>query len=889
MTNEVKYKYKISVIVPIYKVEKYLEETILSIINQSIGFKNIQIILVNDGSPDNSEKICLKYKEMYPANIIYIAQENAGVSAARNNGIPFIKGKYINFLDSDDKYEKKAYEKGYNMLEKNPSVNLCAFRIKCFEKSNDYQGLDYKFKGKKDRVVDLTKEPDNPIYHISSVMFRSTALKNHRFDSKLKISEDMKFICEVINDSGKIAFISSVNYLYRKREEESSAIQTSTKKLTYYEDTPNYGYKYILNLPNKKLKDFFQHSIISDLKWRFYNINLSVLTPKQQKDYIETIRSLLISCDDKSIITQYVNAPLRKYNMTRMLEFKYRKPIFKDIKIKGDKIFFKNNVLMDLSDLFLEVYIFDIKKDVLKISACFNLFLNNDFDIYLKHDNKYTKFNKTLVTDGKKNIYSNDNEYFKTFFDCNFKLDDVKSFEFYIKINGAYYKINPIFTKNSKLNILKNTYFKKNGYTLTCNDSIIYINKKNHFLFIRYMSELLFKNKEILAFGLILIYKITYPFVKHDNWIISDRYNVAGDNGEWLFKYIRSNVNKKNVYFALKKNSDDYGRMEKVGNVIKFHSVNYYLKYMNSELISSSHIDNFIHKPFGRKQIYLNLFLKRKYVFLQHGIIHGDLSSWLYKYNKYMDLFICSANNEYQGILNEDYMYDKDIVKLTGLPRYDNLLENNAKQENLIAFMPTWRSSLVGSIVTGTQYREYNDKFIETEYYKFYNSLINDERLLSVLNKKKYKIIFCLHPSLKNQLKDFKENKYVTITGKVDYSDIFKRAKLMLTDYSSVFFDFAFLKKPIIYSLFDKDYVSSIHSIYSGESDFNYERDGFGIVTKDYESTLNALIEKINDGCVMDDIYKKRVDKFFKYFDNNNSKRVYNEIAKMLKEDKNEK
>ena len=68
-------KYKFSVIIPIYNVEDYIEETILSVINQSIGFKeNIQLILVNDGSPDDSEKICLKYKEMYPNNIIYIKQ-----------------------------------------------------------------------------------------------------------------------------------------------------------------------------------------------------------------------------------------------------------------------------------------------------------------------------------------------------------------------------------------------------------------------------------------------------------------------------------------------------------------------------------------------------------------------------------------------------------------------------------------------------------------------------------------------------------------------------------------------------------------------------------------------------------------------------------------------
>ena len=87
-----KYKYKLSVVIPVYNVEKYLDETLKSVINQTINFKkNIQVILINDGSKDNSEKICLKYQRKYPENIEYYFKENAGVSAARNEGMKHIK------------------------------------------------------------------------------------------------------------------------------------------------------------------------------------------------------------------------------------------------------------------------------------------------------------------------------------------------------------------------------------------------------------------------------------------------------------------------------------------------------------------------------------------------------------------------------------------------------------------------------------------------------------------------------------------------------------------------------------------------------------------------------------------------------------------------------
>ena len=93
------YQYKFSVVIPVYNAESYFDETINSIINQTIGFKeNIQVILVNDGSTDKSEEICKNYQENYPNNIVYISKKNEGVSKTRNVGMQYIKGKYVNFL-----------------------------------------------------------------------------------------------------------------------------------------------------------------------------------------------------------------------------------------------------------------------------------------------------------------------------------------------------------------------------------------------------------------------------------------------------------------------------------------------------------------------------------------------------------------------------------------------------------------------------------------------------------------------------------------------------------------------------------------------------------------------------------------------------------------------
>ena len=125
--------YKFSIIVPIYNVGKYLEETIMSVVNQTIGFENIQLILINDGSIDNSEEICLKYQKIYPENIIYYKQKNSGVSAARNKGLELATGELVNFFDGDDIWDKHAFKEVYKNYKRNKDVQIYSCKLLFFD------------------------------------------------------------------------------------------------------------------------------------------------------------------------------------------------------------------------------------------------------------------------------------------------------------------------------------------------------------------------------------------------------------------------------------------------------------------------------------------------------------------------------------------------------------------------------------------------------------------------------------------------------------------------------------------------------------------------------------------------------------------------------------
>lgn len=875
-------KYKVSVIIPVYNMELYIEDAVNSVLNQTLGRNNIQIILVNDGSTDNSELIC-KELENKNENILYLSKKNSGVSDTRNYAIKYIKGKYVNFLDSDDKWDDDALEKGYNMLESNDDIDFVSYRIKFFEGKTGYHHLDYKFDG--DYVVNLNESIDKIQLSSASILFRSSLFEKYNYDSSLRIAEDYKLVSQIVLNKLKYGMISSSCYNYRIRGNNSSAMQSlGNKKEDYIVNVKNCHLVLIDECLKKYglVPKYIQYTLVYEIQWRLNN-SIQLLNDNEKQEYKKLLHKIIKYCDDDIIVLQqkdYIESMF--YN----LNFKYSKNILSDINVSDSFVCYNKTKLFDLSALKLNIYNLEIKNSKLIIDCIFNSFKNNCFDIYIVVDNKKHKMNINTTDIKVNNLFGETINYFDTFY--SYELNDISSLSnisFAIDINGITYPMDLNFVRYAKLNKLKNSYYKKNGYVLTYKDNKILVNRKSNFNCIKYLSEILFKKKDLMLFGMLCLYYITYPFVKHDNWIVSDRFDVAGDNGEHLFKYIRNNRSKKNVYFALSKDSKDLDRMKKYGKVIKFNSLSFYLKYLNSEVVISSHMDDFINKPFRGRQIYLNYLLKRKYVFLQHGITKDNLSGWLSKYNNKIDLFICSAIKEYNSILLPDYMYDKNVVKLTGLPRYDNLLVNDEFLENIIALMPTWRTNLVGEVITGSQDRSYNSNFKDSEYFKFYNGIISNKKIQSILKKYDFEILFCLHPAMKGQYKDFEKNEFTDIIFYPNYQEVFKKSKFLITDYSSVFFDFSYLKKPILYTQFDVESLTENHGIYK-ERIFEYEEDGFGDVVYNLDDAVNKIISIIENGCKMEDKYKKRVDKFFKYKDDKNCERVYNEIIKMLDGDK---
>ncbi|WP_181022858.1 CDP-glycerol glycerophosphotransferase family protein [Lactococcus lactis] len=386
-------------------------------------------------------------------------------------------------------------------------------------------------------------------------------------------------------------------------------------------------------------------------------------------------------------------------------------------------------------------------------------------------------------------------------------------------------------------------------------------NYKDNFLFERYVDYFeSYRNKRI--------------------WLFIDRPTTIGDNAEALFRYC-ANREDGIEKFMIIPDETYYQNFEGVSaNIIIYGSFEYKFLLMFAEKVISSttfwewvNIDTNI--PKYEFKLIVQALSNAQEVFLQHGIIRKtSFSDWyLNSSSKNFDFMITSTEKEYELMRSEDTGFKEKQVQLTGLPRFD-FLKNHA--ENVITFLPTWR------IQYSKDDGSYDKHFKESDFFKSINEFLNDENLLELLRKNNYRFIFKIHPKFFVQIEDFDIPEEIEIVStELSYNEIYEKSAILITDYSSAVVDFAYLKKPIIY----------YHSIKEEDEEnpeyFSYERDGFGEICLSIESVINKVQHYIDNDCLMEEEYVKRVDSFFKYTDKNNSERVYDEILRLPIPNKN--
>ena len=810
-------KNQYTVVAAVYNVEKYLDDFFSSLTKQKLNFKkHIQIILVDDGSADKSAEIIQKWQQKFPQNIRYFYKENGGQASARNLGLQYVETDWVTFIDPDDFVSPDYFYKTDTFLSKNANISI----VGC--------PLVFYFEDK-----DMVKDTHPLKYRFAKgdVVLPLSNLKDH-----LQLSASTAFFKIDNIRNAHISFDEAMKPSFEDAKFVTDYILNTDlstnaaflSKISYFYRKRSDG--------SSTLDGAWQNPLLFSRVIEKGCIEILKTAKKKFGNIPEHIQRIVLyhiiwyfgRIVNKPAALSHLNEEQKKHFVALLHEmFSYiDEATILRFNLAGTW-FFQKVALLGLfknttpKNQIAYVEDFDLKKKQILVKYFSNFPIVEQWVINGKEI--FPKYQKEVVYDFLGSLYTKE---YRTWLPCN----DMGSLELFLAGNRA--KLTFSGKQFDKLPI--ETVFTS------------------------------FKQKST---------------VKSNDWILMDRDNQADDNAEHLYRYISENHPEQDIYFALKKTSSDWKRLEQDGfNLLEFGSSAFESKLKDCAKIISSHVDGYITHYFKD-----NSLLDKDYVFLQHGITKDDLSGWLN--TKKIACFVTATNPEYHSIVDNTtaYKFGKKEVKMTGFPRYDRLLINNNTESKQILIMPTWRSSIVGTYISGTE-RTRNPDFMKTNYARHWHGFMNHD-ILKELNDQGYQIVFAPHPSIQEYMDEFTVPDFIKIYSysEGNIQSVFQNTSILITDYSSVAFDVAYLNKAILYYQFDYDEVFSSGNHTYQKGYFDYNRDGFGAVAYNETELLAALKDLVDNQAKVPDLYQTRIDKTFQFRDSNNCERVYQAILDLDK------
>lgn len=863
-----KFKYDISVIVPVYNNEKYIDQCVKSILNQNFNISRIQIILIDDGSSDNSFNVIKNYES---ENVIVMTKDNSGVSETRNLGLKLALGKYILFLDSDDYLSRNACKNLFNLFEKNyDDVDLITYPI-IYDvngrkrKHVRYRNMYYKGTG----VYDLDKDY-NLIQATVNVMIKNNFEDNILFEVKQNFSEDERFDTEHLMKKKKIGFCKEATYFYRRHT--GTANDTITNPYYSFETITSY-YEYLFNKfeDNGKVPKYIQALYVNNLSWR---IKKNVLLPYHysKKDYdkaIKRINNLIKKIDIEVILSlPYMNIFHQMYVMKlqgRAFDVcvfengKYKINCDNACLIESDTVKstvtrfkVKNNKL--ILNGFLETIVFEVAKPNLYLEITYK---NNKqikkIDLFEDNNSYYCSDIKTNTIYGYK---------------LNIDLTDVKKINFYVVIKGVkvpvifhfnLFSSNRFYFENKRIVYSKKCFnIKYSNIVLELKDALF--NIFNHVkgptsLIYRFLSRFYIKRKKV--------------------WLYCDN-NGNIDNAYYQFKHdIKKNdgIERYYVYHSSLDKIKDKFTLDEQKYLLKFKSFKHKMLFIKSDKVLSSFSDLQVYCPFNKGIRWYRDLMRYDFIYLQHGILHANLLKMYSKEFTEISKFVISSYFEKNNLIDK-YHYDlKDLIQ-SGMPRMGNKA-NNSKIKDKILYAPSWRKYLIGDLVRNKR-RLKEKQFLESAYFKENYKFLHSKQLNDLLKKNNLVLDFKLHPIFKEYSKYFElgDSKYISLN--FEKTDI-EEYKIFITDFSSFQFDFVRLKRPIIYFVPDMiEFNAGLHTYRNLDLEY---KDAFGNLCLSENDLLKEIEEITKNKFNPKTLYKKRMDNFFNIKENP-CEFIYNELIK---------
>ncbi|MDR1766856.1 MAG: CDP-glycerol glycerophosphotransferase family protein, partial [Propionibacteriaceae bacterium] len=353
-------------------------------------------------------------------------------------------------------------------------------------------------------------------------------------------------------------------------------------------------------------------------------------------------------------------------------------------------------------------------------------------------------------------------------------------------------------------------------------------------------------------------------------WLYYDKLYKGGDNGEYLFRQAAKRADGITHCYVIDHSTRYYRRLRRDGyrHLLRPNSLWLRLHTLNAEQFCVTHRNKLRYLGFkvhGR-QFFANL-VRAKTVATSHGLVIDHVPKSAGQQRDNAVLHFCASPRERDALLLPDYGFAAANVKLLGIPRFDGLRD---EQRDFVLLAPTWRVGVLPPMAEGDD--RYLDTFPETAYFQTFNALIHHPALLDGLARRGRRLKFLLHPVFAANKPHFQPPPGVDVIRgdtEADYVELMSRAAVMVTDYSGIQYDFAYLRKPLVYY-----HPPELPHHYKPSQVFSYDEDAFGPVLTNPDDVVAEALAAVDRGEPTAE-HRARMNAFFAFDDRGNAERIY--------------
>ncbi len=901
----------ISIVISNNHMYEDLAYTLKSIRNTGAGFDMVEIKVLNfiEDSENKSELL----SEFNSLNIEYIDAVKKQKMLAFSDCLNKLLGKYVLFANSGDIFSKSFFDVinrvDRRISKKKINANDANIIVVGTTPLENYENLASELKKSNKTllhsdisVVNLTNNPEFVPRDTAGVIFNIDSIRKIGIDSSLLLDGLKNAMYQILNDN--VSYVNVENQLIKSPYPlvtDKVNFSDVHNRYWYFESLENYLLPLLKKCRDKSgAKKFIQYTALNEIKWRYiYNQNADNkhVVDNDFDHFINICKEILLEIDN-NIIFNSKNIPA--YRMARGLYLALFNTKY-GTNTKSEYLFDNKNILRKYEDIVLMkanllkviLEVIEYEKDRLIFEASVDDFMDMsvcNLRCYL--DGKEIELKETYRYAHTKFFGVSTNKRYTFNFEIPDEMitGDKQVLNFFIEYNGFSIQL-PFTTRRytSKLStavVYSYWKFKDEGNSLCFENSnydLVLTKFKGRKRFVREILMLLRmlygSQHSYKMFITRTAYWLTRPYFKNKKiWLTYDKLYKGGDCGEYFYKYMLSQNDGITPAYVINKGCEDAKRLKREGlKPLYFGTLKNQLYYLNADVVFATH--GGVHSFNGIANSYVKYvadLIHADVTCIQHGLSVQQLAQELNRVYNNTKRYYCASKYEIKNLEHPIYGYeDKSVLRLTGIPRYDGLVSDDKKQ---ILITPTWRAYISMPPVMG-QSRPYYPEFKNTNYYKIYYKLLTDNKLIETARRTGYKLIYLLHPIISSQIVDYPDIDGVEIipATTVNYEKILTESSLMLTDYSGVQFDFAYMRKPVVY------YHPPKLPPHYKEGGFFYDSMGFGEICTEHQEMVDCLCDYMENNCEMKPFYKDRADDFFAYSDLESCKRIYDDMIEYQK------